>query len=201
MRWKNRPYVVVVDPGHGGKEPGAVNKEKDIMEKDIVLSISEYMSNYVRNEDYLFGPLRTRINDQFISLQHRCDIANDIKADAFLSIHINARHQRGKRGLEIETYHYPGSEKGQEFAHLLQSFLMNTDYNYPIPLINRGVKEKGFYVLKHTTMPACLVELGFIRDPEEAEFLIRPMNQIHLAITLAEATEMYLEGGSHEWKA
>lgn len=194
----SRPYRLCLDPGHGGKDPGAVNKDLGIQEKKINLAVGLLMRGYIYTGDYLFDAYMTRHKDEFISLRDRCGKALSWKAHAFLSIHTNARPMRGKPGVEIETYHYPGSKKGEEFADIVQEALIK-DIGEIFKVIDRGVKGGKYYVLKHTKMPAVLVELGFLSDNEEALFLSNINNQEKIAKSLCEAAEHFLEGGGHEW--
>jgi N-acetylmuramoyl-L-alanine amidase len=195
---KHGPYRLCIDPGHGGKDPGAVNKDLNILEKKINLAVGLLMRGYAFSGDYLFDTYMTRHKDEFVSLRDRCGKAWSWKAHAFLSIHTNARPMRGKPGVEIETYHYPGSKKGEEFATTVQEILMR-DVSKISEVIGRGVKPGKYYVLKHTKMPAVLVELGFLSDNEEALFLSAVANQEVMAKSLCEAAETFLEGGGHEW--
>ncbi len=189
------PYKVVIDPGHGGdRHPGAVSKLLHLLEKDLTLDFSNALMDRLSKGDYLYQAFPTRVTDSYRSLQHRCDIANKLEADVFMSIHHNARPFRGKPGLEIETYHFPGSLKGRRFAWEIHDYLViELGKNHKI--IDREVKEKGFYVLKHTIMPAILLEIGFITDPEEAIWLTSAIHQREVAGILAEALELYLEDG------
>jgi len=194
----DRPYRLCIDPGHGGKDPGAVNKELDIQEKKINLAVALLMRGYIFTGDYLIDAYMTRHKDEFISLRDRCGKASSWKAHAFMSIHTNARPMRGKPGIEIEVYHYPNSKKGKDFANITLGMLLG-DVGKIFKVINRGVKEGTYYVLKHTKMPAILVELGFLSDNEEAMFLSGIDNQEVMAKSLCEVAELFLEGGGHEW--
>ena len=196
---KKRAYRLIIDPGHGGGDPGAVNKKLKIMEKDITLAVSLIMREYCWTGDYLFESYMTRRKDEFISLKERCKKAKFWKVDAFMSIHCNARYCKGKPGVEIEIFHCPRSKRGREFANITLGLLLG-EVRKATEVISRGVKEKGFFVLKHTSMPAILVELGFISDDEEALFLNDSINQKMMAKTLLESAELFLEGGGHEWK-
>ena len=195
---KDRPYRLCIDPGHGGKDPGAVNKELGIQEKKINLAVALLMRGYIYTGDYLFDAYMTRHKDEFISLRDRCGKALAWKTNAFLSIHTNARPMRGKHGVEIEVFHYPGSKKAEEFARIALGILLR-DVAEVFKVIDRGVREGKYYVLKHTKMPAILVELGFLSDNEEALFLSTIDNQKLMATSLCEAAEHFLEGGGHEW--
>jgi len=109
----SRPYSLMIDPGHGGKDPGAVNKRLGEKEKDIVLEIGLLTRRYAMREDYLYMPYMTRSCDKFVSLQGRCEKAKLYGVQAFLSIHTNARPSRGKYGIEIEAWCFPGSKRGR----------------------------------------------------------------------------------------
>lgn len=189
----DRHYKVMIDPGHGGEALGAVNKDFVILEKDINLSVANMLKKIVFSGDYLYETWSTRREDVFISLKERCNKAEHYKANAFLSIHCNARPKVGKKGLEIEVFHAVGSKKGKEYATVALDYLADSSKEI-IEVIRRRVLAKNFYVLKNTSMPAILVELGFLPDPEEALFLNNKINQKILARALAEATEHYLEG-------
>ena len=184
--------IVVIDPGHGGTDLGAVSN--DVLEKDVNLGVALKLRKYVIQGAYPFLPFLTRGDDCFVSLKKRCDIANEAKASLFISLHCNARPMRGREGIEIETYHYPGSCVGEAVASVLFNFLFQAIDEY-YTCIPRGIKQGNYYVLRKTTMPAVLVEMGFLTDPEEATWLKRPMNQQLLARALAEGIKISLEGG------
>lgn len=202
---EEKPYRAYFDPGHGGSDPGAVNWRLGIMEKDITLAVSRFIWNLHHTDDYLFLHMFTRTEDEYRSLDDRCGKANLYAADAFVSIHCNARHREGAHGLELEVFHYETSKPGEEFAKIMLGGLL-CDLSGKITVISRGVKVgrrkdkngnwKPFYVVKHTIMPAILVELGFLTDDEEAEFLNKEENQRIMAKSICEATELFLEGGS-----
>lgn len=184
--------ILVIDPGHGGKDPGAVDPLYGIKEKYITLNVALYLKEWALKRG-TFYPYLTRNDDSYVSLDERCFISNSCRADAFLSIHCNARSRKGKEGIEIEAYHFPGSEGGKNFAGLILEGLFML-INELIPCFNRGVKEAGFYVLKNTQAPAALVELGFLTDPEEAAWLVGSRNQEALAAALGKASELFLIG-------
>ena len=190
-----RPYHCVIDPGHGGSDPGAISRDGTVLEKDINLNIALLIRTQAMRGDYLFTPLLTRGDDHFVSLKRRCEIANDIGADAFMSIHCNARPRLGKPGIESEVYHYPNSQRGINFATISLNYLIKSIQSLNIQVHNRGRKEGEFYVLRNTRMPAILVEVGFVTDPEEAAILKSVENQGVIAQWLVNAIEFYLEGG------
>lgn len=188
----SRPYKVMIDPGHGGRDLGAV--ANDILEKDINLAVALKLRQIVIKEDYLFVPMLTRDEDHFVSLGDRCLRANTAMVSSFISLHCNARPSRGKEGIEIEVYYYSGSYIGKTIASILFNFLFQA-VNENYIAIARGIKQGNYYVLRKTSMPAALVEMGFLTDPEEASWLNNPNNQRVLAKAIAEGIEISLEGG------
>lgn len=190
----SRPYALMIDPGHGGKDPGAVNERLRVNEKDIVLAVGLLTRRCAIRGDYLYMPYMTRDEDVFVGLQERCEKAKFQEVQAFLSIHTNARPARGKYGLEIEAWCYRGSKRGRGLAQTMIDYL-SIHLSELIPFYSRGVKEGGFYVLRKTPMPAVLVELGFLSDNEEAVFLQDKDTQKKMALALAEGAEYFLEGG------
>lgn len=194
----DRRYRLVIDPGHGGTDPGAINKLFWIKEKDVTLSVAKFLEKIVRKGDFLFETKLTRTKDAYTSLGCRCKLANLWGADAFVSIHCNARPLKGKHGVEMEVYHYKNSKRGREFANIALGILLR-QVGEAHEVISRGVKTKNFYVLKHTAMPAILVELGFLTDDEEALFLKCKSSQKLMAGAIAESAELFFEGGEHEW--
>jgi len=206
-------WSIVIDPGHGGKHPGAVNKTYGYMEKNINLHVAEHMEKYIIGCVPELVSYPTRYDDRTVSLPDRCQFANrqmlrGEPVDAFISIHTNARVLKGRYGLEIETFHFRGSEEGEDLAYYIQDTLFNRSMAFGVPVIDRGVKIgqrrgkdgelKDFYVLRKTHMTAVLVELGFLSDDEEAKLLIRPENQKIMAKAIVDGIVAYLKGKEEE---
>jgi len=186
-----RPYLVVIDPGHGGQDPGAINSEHKIKEKDINLSMAKLFKKEVSSGDYLYDVILTREEDCFVGLIERYQIANRAKADLFLSFHCNACEDKNVSGLEV--WYYPNSKEGKVLAAEVYRDLINMvmeGHN------GRGIKEGNFFVLRYTNMPAILIEFEFISNSEQALFLSDKENQRELAKQIAETVEFFLEGGN-----
>jgi len=180
-----RSPVIVLDPGHGGEDPGAVGA-CGVYEKDIALEIARVAADWLKAngwEVYL-----TRETDKHVSLYERARLSNEEGADVFVSIHLNAAENPAARGFEV--YHYPGSHDGAVLASLIASRLRKLKNYYP-GFLWRGIKTADFYVLKHTIAPAVLVECGFLTNPEECKWLKHPTNQERIGILIAEAIEDY----------
>ncbi|MHA1396122.1 MAG: N-acetylmuramoyl-L-alanine amidase family protein [Candidatus Heimdallarchaeaceae archaeon] len=148
-----KKYTIVIDPGHGGKDPGAVYA--GYKEKDIVLPIALYLGGFLSN---MVNCIYTRTADIYVPLRDRVFIANSVKADAFVSIHVNASPKHNAKGEEI--WIYPGSIKSAKLADNIATFIDEI-----VPGKFRGIKEGNFYVLRKTKMPAVLIEVGFIDNP------------------------------------
>ena len=189
--------TIVIDPGHGGKDPGAVYN--GLKEKDIVLEISKYLYEYLKADPDLNIHL-TRNKDVFIPLEERTAIANKLKADIFVSIHANAAKNKAASGLETFVFNVTNDRAALEVAALenqattksisdlqgiLKDILKYSKLEESVSLAgsvqsclvknvgasskqNLGVKQAPFYVLVGATMPAILVETGFISNNNDA---------------------------------
>lgn len=153
--------VVVLDAGHGGHDPGATYE--GIAEKDITLSVALIAGGLLVCDglDVVF----TRISDTYVSLKERVRIANEVNAACFVSIHTNADPDPDLPGMPVgrgeEIFVASLGVRGYELAQHIAYFIDNV-----VPGAFRGIKPAPFYVLKHTKMPAALVEIGFIDNPE-----------------------------------
>lgn len=158
---------VVIDPGHGGHDPGAVGN--GLREKDIVLKIARYMSNYIKANYKGIEVKMTRNSDKFISLSGRAKIANDFKADAFVSIHINAGPSSAN-GYEDFIYNGNVGSNTKQLQNSLNARISKLFGR------NRGKKRANFSVLRNTRASAVLTENGFISNKSDAIFLKKDNN-------------------------
>lgn len=154
-------YKVCLDPGHGGKDPGAVGP-KGLKEANVNLAVALKVAEKLRKAG--IDVRLTRATDVFMDLQPRCDISNTWGADYFVSIHCNAAGTPQAYGTETYCYKFGG--KGEVLAKAMQAELIAATGR-----ANRGVKEANFYVLRKTNMPAVLTELAFVSNPEEERLL------------------------------
>ncbi|PZU91802.1 MAG: N-acetylmuramoyl-L-alanine amidase [Pseudanabaena sp.] len=178
-----RRGVILVDPGHGGRDPGAIGN--GIQEKNVVLSMSLLLGQSLQSMGYTVYYSRT--NDVEIDLAPRVALAERVNADAFVSIHANSLDSRNSRVNGVETFHARGSAVGQELARYIQSQIIGaTRAN------DRGVKAAGFYVIAKTSMPAVLVETGFVTNPTEAANLNNPNYQKLMADAIARGVDQFM---------
>lgn len=144
---------IFIDPGHGGKDPGAVYN--DIYEKNIALSISLFLKNALLNEH--FKVKLSREDDTFVTLDDRVKDANSWGADLFISIHVNSSSNETAQGTETLVF------KDNPFAYNIQKVLVNC-----LDSDDRGVKQRyDLFVLKYSKMDALLVETGFLSNPQD----------------------------------
>ena len=210
--------TIVIDPGHGGKDPGAVSQVGQ--EKQIVLNLSKTLRDILAKKGY--SVRLTRETDVYLPLRERTQFATNQKADLFISIHTNASTARSAAG--IETYYlalasdesarltamrenagakYSMKEldalvrrilkesKSTESRRLAQ--LIQTQLTSGKQVKNRGVKHAPFVVLIGTKVPAVLVEVGFISNPQEGKKLTTKAYQRQLATSIAAGIEQYIK--------
>ncbi|MFO7030938.1 N-acetylmuramoyl-L-alanine amidase [Limnospira fusiformis CCALA 023] len=180
----NSRVSVVIDPGHGGSDPGAVGVG-GIREKDVVISISLQVQQILEQNGV--NVVMTRTDDRTIDLEPRVSLANRVGAVAFVSIHANAAYRAGATGVET-FYHQTGYSLAQ---YIQNSILAN------FSLHNRGVKQARFYVLRNTTMPSALVEVGFLTNPNDARLLADPAQRTRMAQAIAQGILQYLRASGY----
>ena len=147
--------VVVIDAGHGGKDYGAIRN--NINEKDINLDVCMRIQNLLQKKGYKV--YMTRTNDTYVSLEDRTIFTEGINPAAFISVHVNSCNSESPNGIETHYYH----EESIELADYVHKRLIQKIPN----TTNRGLFKSKFYVINHTTVPAILVEIGFISNPSE----------------------------------
>jgi N-acetylmuramoyl-L-alanine amidase len=174
--------LVGIDAGHGWAEgrgdPGAVGPS-GLMESDVTLRAALTMAE--RLVELGHEAVLTRSSRAFVSLQNRVEIAQAAKANLFVSLHCNAAASPAAHGSE--TLYYPTSPSGQALAKRLQWALLGAGGRR-----DRGIKPRSdLYVLRATAMPAALVELAFISNPQEERLLASEQWVTEVARALAEA--------------
>ena len=177
----DRPKIVI-DPGHGGEDVGAVGID-GLQEKDIILPISLDVAEILKKQN--IEVVMTRDSDYFISLEGRTDLANRVDADLFVSIHANAINLSRPDINGLETYYY---DSGRRLAELIHWSVLN-DVN----INDRSIRRARFYVLRHSEMPAVLVEVGFVTGAEDASRLQDPDHRRQMAEAIARGIIEYIK--------
>jgi N-acetylmuramoyl-L-alanine amidase len=219
-RW--RVGVIMIDPGHGGMDPGTLDthagkgESATVREKDIVLAVSLSLAGLLRAEFPDKRVLLTRSDDTFVSLEARTELANDVElgrneAMIYVSVHANGGFNKKARGFEVWVYPseqrrnvldqaslsqevrdiWPilNSMREDEFntqsSALAASILSALEEEVGALTESRGLKRESWAVVREALMPAVLIELGFVSNPEEAALLAAPGYQGRLAAGVA----------------
>ncbi|MBE0466684.1 MAG: N-acetylmuramoyl-L-alanine amidase [Candidatus Desulforudis sp.] len=185
--------MVVIDPGHGGDDPGAVDKANGVFEKTVNLQVARRTQAALGAAGH--GVFMTREDDELlcqadggfvrrhISLNERAQVANANAAEVFLSIHSNIFYDPDCSGAEIYYYHL--SEEGRLLAGEVKRALGEMR-------IECRIKPADYFVLRKTSMPAILIEMGYMSHPREGRMLLEPTYQQVLAEAFAKAVNNYL---------
>jgi N-acetylmuramoyl-L-alanine amidase len=152
------PITVVIDAGHGGYDRGGIPGQR-VSEKDMTLDVARRLKSVLAASGYRV--VMTRDSDVFVPLGTRCAIANSNRNAIFVSVHFNSATRRGASG--IETYFY--NRDSLSLASAIHHYVAGGG-----PSENRGVRRRGYYVLRRTNMPSVLVECGFLTNPTEAAY-------------------------------
>ena len=222
-----RPFTLVIDAGHGGKDAGAPGKYS--YEKNINLKVALAFGRYVEKNCPDVKVIYTRKTDVFIPLHERAAIANRNKADVFISIHTNSvASKKPISGLETYTMgmrrsdekmsaamrenevvllekdyqqHYEGFDPRSPESYIIFEMINDKNMLQSVELAkgiqknvcrtanrpNKGVKQDAFLVLRETSMPACLIELGYITTASEEAYLNNPSNQEAMGLGIYQA--------------
>ena len=174
--------VVVLDPGHGGRDPGAVGIG-GLDELDIVNPVTDRVADLLEENGVV--PLLTRTSNYELDLEPRVDFANRVNANLFVSIHANAISMSRPDVNGIETYYF---QTGDRFAEVVHESLLDATGSG-----DRGVRTARFYVRRHTDMPAILLELGFVTGAIDAPRLADPDHREVLARAIARGILEYVD--------
>lgn len=180
---KKPSIIISIDAGHGGHDPGAV--QNGVNEKDITLEVAKKLDSALKKEGY--DTVMTRDKDVYVELKERADIANRNNSDIFISLHCNSFSSESAHGIEV--LYNPNRSGSKQLAQLVLDELVKAT-----GARNRGIKERPeLAVLKHTTMPAILVEMGFISNKAEAQKLQTASYQNKIVEAIVKGVEKYID--------
>ncbi|MEO6969326.1 MAG: N-acetylmuramoyl-L-alanine amidase [Chthoniobacterales bacterium] len=165
--------TVVIDPGHGGFDRGGIPGQ-DVSEKAMALDVSLRLARKLRAAGYRV--VMTRDSDVFVPLGERVRIANSYRDAVFVCIHFNSATRANANG--IETYYY-SNQSAALAAAIHRQVVAGTTSD------NRGIRRRGYYVLRRTNIPAVLVECGFLTNPWEARLALQSDYRDRLATQIA----------------
>jgi len=225
-----KTFKVVIDAGHGGKDPGCLGSK--LREKDVALDVALRTGKLIADNCPNIKVIYTRKTDVFVELYRRAQIANDNHADLFISFHCNANDNHSAHGIETFVMGLHKSEANQAVARAENSaMLKETNYkdNYDgfnpnspeaaimfslyssaylnnsilladkvqknligtTKLLDRGVKQAGFWVLYKVSMPSILIEMGFLSNADDEKYLSQDANRDQVSNAIFRAFSSY----------
>ncbi len=228
--YAQQTFTVVLDAGHGGKDPGAIGKK--IYEKDINLDIVLKLGDLIKQNHPDVKVIYTRKKDVFVELGERARIANTNKADLFISVHTNAAKSKSAQGtetyalglakseenLEVSkrensvilleddyTTKYAGFDPTSAESYIMFEFMQSIHLEQSINLasfiqeqfktnanrVDRGVRQGLFWVLRATSMPSVLIEVGYISNAAEENYLSQSKSRTKIAESIYNAFSHY----------
>ena len=177
-------YTVVIDPGHGGPDPGAVGIN-GLRETDVVLDVSLQVAQLLQAKGVKV--LLTRTSEVDVDLPPRVALANNSRADLFLSIHANALSLDRPDVNGVETFYFESS-RSRPLAQAVQDQILAISPGSP----DRGARPGRFFVIRRTVMPSALAEMGFVTGSLDAPRLADPAFRRRLAVAIANGLLRYL---------
>ena len=192
---EKRKYIVCVDPGHGGTDPGKVGINGQL-EKDINLAIAKKLKTYLEASDVTVVLTRDKdmglyssgdAHKKMADMRKRCQLIEEVKPDLVISIHQNSYHEEAIRGGQV--FYYKTSVRGKKLAQILQE---RFDYVLGDANKRQAKANDNYYLLLHVKEPIVIAECGFLSNREEAEKLETKVYQDRLAWTLHMGIMEYL---------
>lgn len=184
--------TIVIDPGHGGSDPGCMNRTLGVRECDVTLQISLKLADILRAQGWEVVLTRTTDRDVTYAgspdkdeLVARSDVANRINADIFVSIHCNAAYSSAHNGTSIHWYKAEDYQLAQSLENVL---------GYNVGFGQKGLIRNRFVVLRYAQMPSVLVETAYLTNNREGAMLSNPAFQKVIAQQLAGGLASYMQG-------
>lgn len=186
--------IIVIDVGHGGSDPGKVSAD-GIKEKDVNLQIAQYLKDYLIAQDYTVYMTRDSdvgLYDENVSNKKTSDLNNRIQffkeknAAYVVSIHQNSYPDTVQHGAQ--TFYFAGSKEGEAFAASIQNALLAIDETNT----RKEKSSNSYYLLKNSSVPAVIVECGFLSNPEETSMLTDSNYQKRLAFAISQGIAGYV---------
>ncbi|QZY54060.1 N-acetylmuramoyl-L-alanine amidase family protein [Crassaminicella profunda] len=178
--------LVIIDPGHGGKDPGASNKALNLVEKELTLDTAKRLNDLLKKSG--FTTYMTRTDDTTLNLYGRPEVANGLGGAAFVSIHYNYAENKGVSGIEMLYVDDP-TRDCKRFAKTIQEEMIKE-----LKVKDRGIKnEPEFVVIRETNMPSVIAEVGFISNQREGMLISTPEYRQKAAQALFNGIKRYFD--------
>ena len=185
--------VIVLDAGHGGKDPGYHSHRKyKSEEKELNLLVVKQLGDIIENEIESATVIYTRRDDTFLSLDKRVELANQNLADLFISIHCNSTSNQAFSGFRIHI-HNRALVKDFQLAKAIQKQVRQTTKRKVLAIQDATDRNQNLQIIQYTEMPSLLIELGFLSNRREEEFLHTTWGQTQLARAIAAGIKSFLK--------
>ncbi|OMP68106.1 N-acetylmuramoyl-L-alanine amidase [Domibacillus epiphyticus] len=171
--------VIVLDPGHGGKDGGTTGKQGTV-EKDVTLQTAERLANKLQQKGATV--ILTRSSDQYIPLPSRTNQAHHYNADAFISIHYDGTSESSARGFTTYYYHHYQKQLANS---------INNGLDHSLSSKNRGTRNGDYFVIRENSQPAILVELGYLTNPYEESSIVTESYQNIVTTAISNGLQTY----------
>ncbi len=178
--------VVVIDAGHGGVDPGAISQDGTTYEKNVTLSTALFLQDYL--EEMGATVIQTRSDDRDVSLADRAQLSNQNQADAFISLHYDAGYDPESSGTTTYYYHPADYDLARAVNEQVAAG----------PLYNLGVLFGNFQVLRENNQPAVLLELGYMSNSQDLEYIRSEEYQQNMAQVIANGIRNYIENNNEQ---
>ncbi|MBO0476495.1 N-acetylmuramoyl-L-alanine amidase [Vagococcus sp. DIV0080] len=177
-------YTVMLDPGHGGEDPGAETNDGKVKEKDLTLKTAQAVKKELENNGY--NVLMTRSGDDFVTLSRIAKKSNESKADAFVSFHYDSSGNPNEGSGTTSFYRH---DSGRPLAQAVNDQIADI-----LPLENRGFAMQDYQVLRENERPAILLELGYINNDLDASYAQSPKYHQKVAEAVTNGLNTYIDG-------
>jgi N-acetylmuramoyl-L-alanine amidase len=190
LRAQRRQILITIDAGHGGEDFGAHSSTMPIYhEKNLNLSVAKMLQHFLKEQGY--STMMTRMTDDFISLDRRAEFANNQNSTLFVSMHFNSAPSKEADGIEVFYYRSQQDPRRTELSKELAQSVLDQVIDQT-GAKSRGVKHGNLAVIRQTTMPAVLVEGGFLTNDEETQRIKDPSYLKKLAWGVSLGIQDYL---------
>lgn len=195
---KEEIVKVVIDPGHGGIDPGTEHRTPNFKdEKDIVLAIALKVEELIKESYTNIKVIQTRKRDITVGLEQRVAIANEAKGDYFVSIHCNSSEKKHVSGTQMHVHDFT-YRKSTKLAQVLDEEFTTRAKRNSKGLFNSKDRRFNLYVLQYTNMPGVLIETGFLTHKQEEEFLNSDNGQEIVAAAIFRGIRNFLIQSGHK---
>lgn len=177
-------YDVVIDVGHGGKDPGAFSKIESAKEKDVVLQICKKIKSELEKKGII--TLLTREDDSFISLKDRIILVENSKASLIISVHMNTSKDLTKNGYI--TFYQDNNHESMKLDNYIHNELNQLNL-----FLDNGSQSGSFYMLTESSIPSIIIDLGYLSNPDDFNKINDITNQEKIAASITQAVKGYLQ--------